>query len=669
MRPKSVSKPIPVYFPPFLTSSALFLSLLATATTAMADEIRFRRVALLFIIVITVFAMRFQISRASQYDHRYAVGEDVPLYVAKVGPLNNPRSPLDLLLFNLGYLFIVDLVSLQIRSHCETYRFYDLPFCSPDQLTEKEESLREVLNGDRLTNSLYELKFRVVKIMETLCNKNLTIEEVAKFRHAVHNNFYFKMLYDSLPLWGFIGKVKNFKFSDEPTLRYYLFTHVEFDVLYNEDQVIEVEAHLDPNYAVDITEDAVINVEFMYSVLWEATSTPFEKRVETYMAPSVFHKNQWFQLFKPLLFFILAAIIVVIHFIWILKKDIMRCSLEDGNEGDVEENGWCLLHRDVFRYPCFASLFCAILGTGMQLLISFCFLFLLAFLGFFPPFNQGLVNALTITTYALTSVVAGFTAASFQALMKGTKGRFVKTILLAGFLYTGPLLLTFSLLNMMAIYYRATTAIPIGTILVIFLIWLLVAVPLLILGGFFGNAFRLNILSSDATKRVPSEIPPLAWYMRSPSHICLAGFILYFPLEPELYYVYESFWSVRIYYVLTISVIIKFIILVLVTAMLGICLTFLQLCAKDHRWWWRSVLNGGSASVFMFCRSLVFYARSNMSGLMQLAFFVGYNACICFAFFLMLGTISFFGSAFFVHHLYRVAKLEHSFSVGSTKLE
>ncbi|KAK9127775.1 hypothetical protein Syun_016572 [Stephania yunnanensis] len=217
----------------------------------------------------------------------------------------------------------------------------DFPLlCKADQLTEKEESLREVLNGDRLINSLYELKFRVVKIMETLCNKNLTIEEVTKFRHAVHNHFYFKMLYDSLPLWGFIGKVKNFKFSDEPTLRYYLFTHVEFDVLYNEDQVIEIEAHLDPNYAVDITEDAV------------------------------------------------------------------------------------------------------------------------------------------------------------------------KTILLAGFLYTGPLLLTFSLLNMMAVYYRATAAIPIGTILVIFLIWLLVAVPLLILGGFFGNAFRLNILSSDATKRVPSEIPP-----------------------------------------------------------------------------------------------------------------------------------------------------------------
>ncbi|KAK9127776.1 hypothetical protein Syun_016573 [Stephania yunnanensis] len=53
----------------------------------MADEIRFRRVALLVIIVITVFAMRFQISRASQSDHRYAVGEDVPLYVAKVNAI------------------------------------------------------------------------------------------------------------------------------------------------------------------------------------------------------------------------------------------------------------------------------------------------------------------------------------------------------------------------------------------------------------------------------------------------------------------------------------------------------------------------------------------------------------------------------------------------------
>ncbi|KAK9153679.1 hypothetical protein Sjap_001159 [Stephania japonica] len=719
----------------------------------MASEIRIRRAALLFI---AVFAMSsLWISRASQSVHRYAVGEEVALFVNKVGPLNNPRSS-EFRMDSKAGLQCESIDSVRhtgstighsapqdyiLKSVYLVYGFLILWFA--DQLTEKEESLGEVLNGDRLTNSLYELKFRVVKNMQTLCNKNLTVEEVAKFRHAVHNDFYFKMLYDNLPLWGFIGKVEDFNFPDEPMLRYHIFTHIEFVVLYNEDQVIEVKVLADPNYTVDITEDVETNVKFTYSVFWNETSTPLEKRVEKYLGPSVFQRIHWFSVINSLVLIILIAARLGILFIRTLKKDLMRCSPEEG--GATEEIDWSLLYRDVFRYLHSASLFCAILGTGMQLMIlvasssrggerprrggvdgdasqpvtsgasasgpahpqvapwaaprrggvdgdaslpvtsgasasgcalwshlrvgwagplhlmfslikKACIVFLLAFIGFFP-LNQGLVNAFTIIPYALTSVVAGFTAASFQAQMRGTKGEVASSVLLAAFLYTGPLYLTFSALNTIAISYQATAAVPFGTILVIILIWLLVAIPLLILGALLGNAFRHNILSSDATKVLPSEIPPLAWYMRSSCQICMAGFLQYFSIELDLHYVYASLWSHKIY-IATSFLFIKFILLILLTALLGVYLTYLQLSAGDHRWWWRSVLNGGFTSAFMLGHSLSFYARSNMSGLMQFAFFIGYNACICFAFFLVLGTVSFLASAFFVHRIYGLAKLE-----------
>lgn len=47
-----------------------------------------------------------------------------------------------------------------------------------------------------------------------------------------------------------------------------------------------------------------------------------------------------------------------------------------------------------------------------------------------------------------------------------------------------------------------------------------------------------------------------------------------------------------------------------------------------------------------------------MTGFMQLSFFIGYNACICYAFFLMLGTISFRVSLVFVRHIYGAVKSE-----------
>ena len=48
------------------------------------------------------------------------------------------------------------------------------------------------------------------------------------------------MFFDDLPIWGFIGKVEKLMHAGEkPELRYYLFTHIHFDIHYNDDRVIE----------------------------------------------------------------------------------------------------------------------------------------------------------------------------------------------------------------------------------------------------------------------------------------------------------------------------------------------------------------------------------------------------------------------------------------------
>ncbi len=56
------------------------------------------------------------------------------------------------------------------------------------------------------------------------------------------------MFFDDLPIWGFIGKVEKLMHAGEkPELRYYLFTHIHFDIHYNSDRVIEARPDwLDP---------------------------------------------------------------------------------------------------------------------------------------------------------------------------------------------------------------------------------------------------------------------------------------------------------------------------------------------------------------------------------------------------------------------------------------
>lgn len=65
-------------------------------------------------------------------------------------------------------------------------------------------------------------------------------------------------------------------------LKYYLFTHIHFDILYNGDRVIEVNVSTDPTRTVDITEGDNTIVDFTYSVKWRETTIPFEKRMDKY---------------------------------------------------------------------------------------------------------------------------------------------------------------------------------------------------------------------------------------------------------------------------------------------------------------------------------------------------------------------------------------------------
>ncbi|KAJ8470526.1 hypothetical protein OPV22_024869 [Ensete ventricosum] len=467
------------------------------------------RVGLLCILML---ACGFRVG-ADGWDHRYKQGDHVPLYANKVGPFHNPS---------------------------ETYRFYDLPFCSPDHVTEKKEALGEVLNGDRLVDAPYELNFGEEKRSKSLCKKALSKKDVGKLRDAVSKDYYFQMYYDDLPLWGFLGRIKKDK-PDSSKSKYLLFKHIHFEILYNGDRVIEINVQTDPNLSVDITDDKEINVEFSYSVSWKKTEVPFEKRMEKYSKSSFLPHHleiHWFSIVNSCVTVLLLTGFLATILMRVLKNDLNKYSHDEESIEDQEETGWKYLSGDVFRFPKNKSLFSSIVGSGTQLLALTIFIFLLALVG-----------------------------------LEGTN--WVRNLLLTGCLFCGPLFLTFCFLNTVAIVYSATAALPFGTILVILLIWALVTSPLLVLGG------------------------------------------------------------------------------------IAVALTYFQLAAEDHEWWWRSVLCGGSTGLFIFFYCIYYYqARSDMSGFMQTSFFFGYMTCICYGFFLMLGTVGFRASLIFVRHIYQSIKCE-----------
>ncbi|KAL0797809.1 hypothetical protein Bca101_052983 [Brassica carinata] len=570
--------------------------------------------------------------RSDASDHRYKEGDTVPLYANKVGPFHNPS---------------------------ETYRYFDLPFCVPEGVKEKKEALGEVLNGDRLVSAPYKLNFRDEKDSEVYCKKKLSKEEVKLFRQAVEKDYYFQMYYDDLPIWGFIGKVDKDAKSDPSEYKYFLYKHIEFEILYNKDRVIEISARMDPHSLVDLTEDKEVDAEFMYTVKWKETETPFEKRMEKYsMSSSLPHHLEihWFSIINSCVTVLLLTGFLATILMRVLKNDFTKYAQDEEAADDLEETGWKYIHGDVFRFPTHNSLFAASLGSGTQLFTLTIFIFMLALVGVFYPYNRGALFTALVVIYALTSGIAGYTSASFYCQLEGKS--WVRNLLLTGCLFCGPLLLTFCFLNTVAITYTATAALPFGTIVVIVLIWTLVTSPLLVLGGIAGKNSKAEFQAPCRTTKYPREIPPLPWYRSAVPQMAMAGFLPFSAIYIELYYIFASVWGHRIYTIYSILFIV-FIILIIVTAFITVALTYFQLAAEDHQWWWRSFLCGGSTGLFIYAYCLYYYyARSDMSGFMQTSFFFGYMACICYGFFLMLGTVGFRAALFFVRHIYRSIKCE-----------
>lgn len=582
------------------------------------------------LVLFIILAFSFGFSASSPSNHRYNAGDHVPLFVNKVGPLHNPSA---------------------------TYWYYDLPFCHPDNIILKQETLGEVLNGDRLSSGLYELKFREDKTGVTLCDKRLKGYEVARFRDAVIDDFYFQMYYDDLPLWGFVGKIEEQSWVlGEKKFNYYLFKHVQFDVLYNDNQVIEISAFSDPDHAVDITDDVDMDVKFTYSVFWKATSSKFETRMDKYARASLLpvrRQIRWFSFFISIANIVLFTGLLMVFLKRLLKKDLGKFA--SGDEEEDREVGWKYIHGDVFRYPQNMSLFCAVLGVGTQLLTVVFFLFVLAFVGMLYPYNRGALFTYFVLLYALSSVVGGYTTVSFHNQFCETGWE--RSVLLSGILYPGPSFVILSVLNTISVSYGATASLPFGTILVILLIYILLAIPLSAFGGLIGHRFRTEFQAPSATKSHPREIPPSSWYRRTPCQMFIGGLLPFSAVAIELHHLYASLWGYKICTLPSI-LFVTFIILIMLTAILSIGMTYIQLSMEDHEWWWRSLLCGGSVAIFMFSYGIYFFSRSSMSGFMQLSFFFGYNACMCYAFFLIIGTISFRASFAFVCHIYHAAKSE-----------
>src|SRR3990167_929584 len=83
---------------------------------------------------------------------------------------------------------------------------------------------------------LFQLKVPISN--QEICTKNLTQREIGLFVNSIKKSFIFQMWFDGLPAYGFIGSAASKTGAQGEQYEYYLFTHLHFNFLFNDDRVI-----------------------------------------------------------------------------------------------------------------------------------------------------------------------------------------------------------------------------------------------------------------------------------------------------------------------------------------------------------------------------------------------------------------------------------------------
>jgi len=579
------------------------------------------------------------------------------------------------------------------------YDYYSLPFCKPDEISRQAENLGEVMSGAIIQNSPYEL-YMGKSEFKIACRSELTKQQKNALATKVRQDYRIHMIMDNLPAatkmiaempdgskkdmydrgfrLGFIGS-KDIPGTDPGTA--YVNNHLRFIVKYHKSDTFsgsrivgfEVEAYSvkhtyegawndkEPKLtSVPLRPDlppmpAISNeIIFTYDVVWEHSDIAWASRWDLYlyMGDDQVH---WFSILNSLVIVLLLSGIVAMIMVRTLRRDLAEYNSAEEKEELLEESGWKLVHADVLRTPLQSTMLATSIGTGMQLLCMAFISIACAMLGFLSPANRGSMLTVTLLLFVLMGCVAGYSAAVVYKAFKGTQWKALT--LLTAFLYPGITFVIFFVLNFFILGQGSSGAVPFGTMFALLCIWFLISFPLVWVGVWLG--YRRELKDPPVkTNMVPRVIPSQAWYLNLLFTMVIGGILPFGAVFIELYFIMSSVWLQRFYYVFGFLALVL-LILVVTCAEMAIVLCYFQLCNENYQWQWRAFLNTGSAGLFLFGYSFVYFSSTlEIMGVVSTLLYFGYMFVASMGFLLVTGTVGFMASWWFVLQIYGAVKVD-----------
>ncbi|CAJ1344901.1 unnamed protein product [Effrenium voratum] len=536
------------------------------------------------------------------------------------------------------------------------YRYYTLPYCPPKEIHVTPENLGEILMGDSIENSLYDVRMKVNVSCALLCDRALEEEEKAVFQRMIDHEYQVNWLVDNLPAAmkyqktssGAVSYTNGFPVGLKIDRSYFVHNHIQIGLYYhtnaeefegsrvvgfevfplsiqqqkNSDGTLQCGDMDDPVPHFDLMKEQ--SITYSYDVVWIPSPIRWASRWDNYLK---MHEGQihWFSIINSLMIVLFLSGMVAMILLRTLHRDIAKYNDMDADDS-AEETGWKLVHGDVFRKPPHSKALAVSVGSGGMLLL-----------------------------FTFAGILAGYTSARFYKMWKGEDWK--KTTLLTAFLYPGTVFCIFFVLDLFIWGTQSSGAVPFTTMFALLVLWFGISVPLVFLGAFFGYK-KAPVSLPVRTNQIPRQVPAQPWYITG-TFSCLVGGVLPFAgVFTELFFIMSSIWQHQFYYLFGFLMLVL-LILVVTCAEISITLAYFQLTNEDYNWWWRSFFTSASSALYVFAYSCLYYfTRMQIGHYVGALLYFGYMFVISYTFALITGAIGFSATFMFVRTIYGSIKID-----------
>lgn len=573
-------------------------------------------------------------------------------------------------------------------------------------------NLGEVLRGDRITKSNYELLMMNETSCKQACEVEVDQEQLSRIDQLIKSKYSVEWIVDNLP------GATSFVSVDRSTRHYAagfplgyvdargrsnLNNHVILLLRYrkapggppkpgHEQRYVVVAFEVYPKSVAggqkqcpgnsDTYDPMVIlpsmeseTIPFTYSVYWREDETiEWGSRWNKYLSYSGDSAQvHWLALVNSLVIAAMLATFVAIIVIRTLNRDIQKYNTQNmpgmenslilgtgihaDDKGIPDLSGWKLVFADVFRSPINSSLFAALIGSGVQLAVMLAVVVGFACLGVLNPSYRGGFLSYALFLFAFAGIFSGYVSSRISRNFGNSQ--WGGTALLTATVVPGLIMLIVIILNFFVWSQASSSALPFGTLLALMCIWFFISCPLVLLGAFIGNKVSPTPLPVEVSPIV-RQIPRQRRYKRLIPSILLGGILPFSVIFVELRFVYKSVWQTQstYYYMYGFLALVCFILTLTVMEM-SIVVTYFQLNTEDHRWWWKSFMVGTGSAWWIFIYSVYYYfAQLNVNGFVPSLVFFAYSLIGCIVYGIVTGAIGFLASYYFVFKIYGAIKAD-----------